>query len=165
MAGADRSPSPDERWLVELAAACQAVGLDAVVVGATAAVLQGAPLMTQDVDLLVRSTVRNQAKLQALARALGGSWMRLSELSSVQTLVGCPLQVDILFDALPGGLRFELVKSRALRLDVGGHPLAVATLADVIASKRAANRPKDRVQLPLLEETARIVAVVERREG
>lgn len=154
------SGSVDERWLAEVAGALAATGLEAIVVGATAAVLQSAPLMTQDIDLLVRSTARNEAKLRELARLLGGSWMQVSPLSRVRTLVGAPLQVDVLFDALPGGLRFESLKSRALRLSVAGHPLLVATLVDVITSKRAADRPKDRVHLPLLEETARVLEVL-----
>lgn len=160
MAGSDLNASVDERWLVQLAAALAETGLDAVVVGATAAVLQSAPLMTQDVDLLIRSTQRNEAKLRRLGQSLGGSWMELSPLSRVRTLVGAPLHVDLLFDALPGGLRFESLKSRALRLEIGGHVLVVATLDDIIASKRAANRPKDRAQLPLLEETARVLALL-----
>ena len=160
MGGADLNASVDERWLVELAAALAETGLDAVVVGATAAVLQSAPLMTQDVDLLVRSTQRNEAKLRRLGLRLGGSWMEVSPLSRARTLVGAPLHVDLLFDALPGGLRFKSLKSRALRLEFGGHVLLVATLDDVIASKRAANRPKDRAHLPLLEETSRLVALL-----
>lgn len=165
MVDAVHSGSLDERWLVELAAALSEAGLDAIVVGATAAVLQSAPLMTQDIDLLVRSTARNEAKLVQFGKRLGGSWLQLSPLSRARTLVGGPLQVDLLFDSLPGGLRFESLKSRALRLDVGGHLLLVAALEDIIASKRAANRPKDRVHLPLLEETARVLAIVRREKG
>jgi hypothetical protein len=153
-----REASPDERYLTELVHALHEVGLEAIVVGATAAVLQGAPVMTQDIDLLVRTTKRNEEKIAALANLLGGSWFRVSQLSSVRTLVGTPLQVDLLFDALPGGLRFESLKSRAHRLRVGSHDALVADLADVIASKRAADRPKDRVHLPLLEDTLRVRA-------
>lgn len=148
--------SPDERYLTELVQALHEVGLEAIVVGATAAVLQGAPVMTQDIDLLVRSTKRNEEKIAALAGRLGGSWLRVSVLSSVRTLVGGPLQVDLLFDALPGGLRFESLRSRAHRLQVGKHQALVADLADIIASKRAADRPKDRVHVPLLEDTLRV---------
>ena len=151
-----RDPSPDERYLAELALALNKVGLEAIVVGATAAVLQSAPVMTQDIDLLVRSTERNEQKLRALAALLGGSWVRVSELSSVRTLVGTPMQVDLLFDVLPGGLRFESLRARAHRLRIDRTELLVADLADVIASKRAADRPKDRVQLPLLEDALRV---------
>ncbi|MCL2725646.1 MAG: hypothetical protein FWD69_14525 [Polyangiaceae bacterium] len=46
--------SSDEDFVESVARALEASKLDAIVVGATAAVLQGAPLTTQDVDLLVR---------------------------------------------------------------------------------------------------------------
>ncbi len=155
-----REPSVDERFLAELAVALDAVGLEVIVVGATAAVLQGAPVMTQDVVLLVRSTRRNEVKIRDLATALGGSWMRPSPLSTARTLVGAALQVDLLFDVLPGGLRFESLKARALRITLAGHEVLVAQLDDVIASKRAANRPKDLLQLPVLEDTARVLAAL-----
>jgi hypothetical protein len=156
----DREPSVDERYLAELVAALEQVHLEAIVVGATAAVLQSAPVMTQDIDILVRSTPRNTVKIQQLSERLGGSWMEVSPTSSVRTLVGTPIQIDLLFDALPGGLRFESLKSRALRLQIGAGSVLVACLDDVIASKRAADRPKDRVQLPILEETARVLAAL-----
>jgi hypothetical protein len=38
---------------------------------------------------------------------------------------------------------------------VGGHHLWVASLADIIASKRAVGRPRDKAVLEILEETLR----------
>ena len=49
------------------------------------------------------------------------------------------------------GLRsFEGVKKRATTIEIGGYPLRVASLEDILKSKRAANRPKDLAVLPVL---------------
>jgi len=44
------------------------------------------------------------------------------------------------------------VRDRARLIDIGGAPLLVATLTDIIKSKRAAARPQDLAVLPLLEQ-------------
>ena len=45
------------------------------------------------------------------------------------------------------------VRSRAYSAVVGREVLSVAALADVIASKSAAGRPKDKAVLPILRDT------------
>lgn len=147
--------SSDELFLTTLLRALAAEQLEAIIVGTTAAVLQGAPVMTQDVDLLIRGTRRNREKLEALCRRLGAHAVA-HDLAGVQTLVGADIPIDVVFDHLPGNLRFESVRSRARLLDVAGSKALVADLADVIASKEAAGRPKDHAQLPILMETLRL---------
>jgi hypothetical protein len=63
--------SSDEAFLELLLQALHDSGLEAIVVGTVAAVLQGAPIMTQDVDLLIRDTARNRGKLDKLCAAPG----------------------------------------------------------------------------------------------
>jgi hypothetical protein len=155
--------SPDETFLERLLAALDQVGLEALIVGSTAAVLQGAPVMTQDVDLLVRDTPLVRQKLEKLGEALKAARPApVSELSSALTILGGELPVDVLFDALPGGLRFASLKSRAVKIPVGERTATVATLADVIASKAAAGRPKDLAQLPILRDTLKIITALEK---
>jgi predicted nucleotidyltransferase len=61
------------------------------------------------------------------------------------------LQVD--FMATIHGLRsFEGVRDRASTIGIGGIPVLVATLDDIIRSKRAAGRPRDRSVLEILEK-------------
>ena len=88
--------SSDEAFLEALAAALDAVGLEALVVGMTGAALQGVPAMTEDVDLLVRDTDRNRQKLEQLCAALGGlSPVQVTELAEVLTLVGGAVPVAL----------------------------------------------------------------------
>ena len=50
------------------------------------------------------------------------------------------------------GIRsFAGVRDRATRMEFGGAPLLVAVLEDIIKSKRAAGRPRDRAVLDILE--------------
>ena len=48
---------------------------------------------------------------------------------------------------------FESLRSRALPIPVSGVIMLVASLADILRSKRAAGRPKDRAVLDVLEAT------------
>ncbi|TMB34546.1 MAG: hypothetical protein E6J62_10340 [Deltaproteobacteria bacterium] len=66
------------------------------------------------------------------------------------------MPVEIHFNRIAGGLTFSSVRSRAQLVAVGGEKLAVAALADVIRSKEAANRPKDRAVLPILRDTMEV---------
>ncbi len=149
--------SSDESFLREVMVALDRVGLEALVVGTVAAVLNGAPVMTQDLDLLIRDTPKNREKIGKLSTALQiAAPVEISELSRSLTLLGGALPIDILFDALPGGLTFEALRSRSSRVQIGDSAATVAALTDVIASKEAAGRPKDLAQLPILRETQRV---------
>jgi hypothetical protein len=149
--------SSDESFLRDVVAALDRVGLEALVVGSVAAVLNGAPVMTQDLDLLIRDTPKNREKIGKLSAALQiAAPVEVSEPSRSLTLLGGALPIDILFDALPGGLTFEALRSRSSRVQIGDSAAIVAALGDVIASKEAAGRPKDVAQLPILRETQRV---------
>ncbi|HEX4455294.1 MAG TPA: hypothetical protein VH143_30750 [Kofleriaceae bacterium] len=148
------SSNADESFLAELAAALRRVRLEAIVVGNVASILAGAPVLTQDVDLLVRDTPPNRRKLIKLAEAIGGVGPEsISELTSTERIYGAAVPVDILYDRLIGGLTFASIRSRAREERVGRETLVVASLEDVIKSKTAAGRAKDRAALPILNDT------------
>src|SRR5262245_52910761 len=148
--------SSDEAFVVSVLAALKSAKLEAIVVGNVAAILQGVPVTTQDLDLLIRDTPRNQAKILAFGRALGGRPRKISPLTGTLRIDLRAGTVDLLFDVLSGSLTFESLRSRAVRLRLGGQQAVVARLEDVIASKEAADRPKDRAQLPTLRDTLRV---------
>jgi predicted nucleotidyltransferase len=139
--------------LVEIGRALEDVGLEAVLIGNAAAALQGVPLTTVDFDFLFRKSPRSVAKLKALAARLGASILRpyypASDLFRVMRDDG--LQVD--FMGTVHGLRsFEGVRDRASRLVIEGVAMTVASLGDIIKSKRAAGRPRDLAVLDVLEK-------------
>lgn len=150
-----RSRAADESFLATLAAALRASKIEAIVVGNVAAALSDAPVLTQDVDLLVRGTKLNRRKLKSLATAMGGTGpLKISELSSSERIYGTQVPIDVLYDRMIGpGLSFASVRSRARVRPVGDQVITVASLADVIKSKTAAGRPKDKAVLPMLHAT------------
>jgi hypothetical protein len=151
--------SYDEAFVERVVRALHEVRLEAVVIGTVAAILHGAPIVTQDIDLLLRRTRRNEQKIGRLRVLLGG-FGRVRVLEDVHALVGAEGNVDLIFDAMPPDLGFESVRSRATLMTIGGVTIRVAALEDVIRSKRAAGRPKDRAVLPVLEQTARVRAAL-----
>jgi hypothetical protein len=65
---------------VALAKALRAARLEAIVIGNSASMLNGAPVTTQDIDLLIRDTRPNRRKLARFAKEIGGSApVRVSE--------------------------------------------------------------------------------------
>ncbi len=136
-----------------------------VIVGGLSAVLQGAPIVTQDLDVCYRRTPENLARVAEALRPFGLRLRNLPEglpnifdqhsleLGSNFTL---QLQDGEEFDLLGvmsaiGG--YEAIIGRAVEMDVAGHLVKVLSLEDLIRTKRAAGRPKDLAVLPTLEAT------------
>jgi predicted nucleotidyltransferase len=140
--------------LAEVARHLREARLDAVLIGNAAAALQGAPVTTVDFDFFFRRTARNLEKLKAFARGLGATVLRpYYPVSNLYRVVrdADGLQVDFM-GAIHGLRSFEGVRARASTIAIGGVDLLVASLDDVIRSKRAARRPRDRAVLDILEK-------------
>jgi hypothetical protein len=118
-----------------------------MVVGMSAAVLQGAPVRTDDLDLWFPSLATG---VDEAARAAGGT---LAWRASPPMISGTDLDhIDIV--TRPDGLRaFEKELEGAVEADISGVPVKVLPLERVIASKRAAGRPKDKAAMPALLAT------------
>lgn len=150
---------------VRVCAVLNEEGVDYVVVGGLAAVVHGSSLPTSDVDVLPD---RAPANLERLARALRrlGARIRtdadpvevplsgpfLAEVGLTLNLTTDHGDVDLTFE--PSGPRdgYHAWAEDAVVVEIGpGVSALVASLDDVIASKRAAGRPKDERALPYLE--------------
>lgn len=148
----------DARPLLErVARALAKARLDAILVGNAGAALHGAPVTTLDFDFMFRKTPGNLGKLKRLARELGAVVLRpyypASDLFRVvNDDIG--LQVDFM-PRLDGIRSFEALRARGTRVALGEVELLVADLRDIIRSKRAAGRPRDRAVLQVLEATLR----------
>ena len=131
--------------------------LDAVLIGNAAAALQGSPVTTVDLDFMFRKTARNLSKLRRIADDLDAVVMRpfypASELYRV-IRDSDGLQFDFM-GKVDGVRSFESLRSRSTVAKFGRHELKVASLDDIIRSKKAANRPQDRAVLPVLRRTLR----------
>src|ERR1700683_4257110 len=129
-------------------------GLEAVMIGNAAAALQGAPVTTLDFDFLFHKTPGNLRKLKAIAKSLRAILLRpyypASDLFRMERDEDS-LHVDFM-SRIDGVRSLEGLRSRASRIDFGGHVLLVADLADIIRSKKAAGRARGRAVLEILEK-------------
>ena len=141
--------------LVEVARHMNAVKLEAVLIGNAAAALQGAPVTTVDFDFLFRKTPRNLGKLKRLGASLGAVVLRpYYPASDLYRIVRDDdgLQVDFMV-TIHGVRSFEGLRERATSVEIDGVTVLVASLRDIIRSKRAARRPRDLAVLEILEKT------------
>jgi predicted nucleotidyltransferase len=148
--GVDAAP-----LLAQIAHHLQRLHFDVVLIGNAAAALQGAPVTTVDFDFMFRKTPVSLRKLKALAKALGATVLRpyypASDLFRV-VRDDDGLQLDFMAD-VHGVRSLAGLRARATPVDLGGSTLLVASLADIIKSKRAARRPRDLAVLDVLERT------------
>jgi len=143
--------------LNSVVAALADVRLEAILIGNAAAAIQGAPVTTVDLDFMFRATPPNLAKLKRFARRLEAMILRpYYPASNLYRVVNDErgLQADFM-PAIHGVKSFNSLRSRAEKFEFGGRRLWVADLADIIASKRAAGRPRDKAVLEVLEATLR----------
>ncbi len=125
-------------------------GVRYLFLGKSGAILLGFPDTTQDADLFIERTPENGRALAAALRELG---FALTEEQTAEVeqgkdfiqLKNGPFDLDLIY--APDGIeRFEDAWRR--RVEVEGFP--VCHLDDIIASKAATNRQKDRESLPRL---------------
>lgn len=151
--------------LSRLLAAFADAGLETVLIGNAAAALHGAPVTTLDFDFMFRDTPGNLKKLKAVAKSLDAVILRpYYPVSKLYRMVddATGLQSDFM-PVIHGVRSFASLKSRAESRNVGGFTVLVASLDDIIKSKKAAGRERDRAVIPILEKTLR--AFRERRRG
>ena len=125
-------------------------GVRYLFIGKSGAILLGFPDTTQDADLFADRSPTNG---EAISRALKELGFGLSEALEQQIVSGKdfvqlkegPFDLDLVF--APDGLE-SFAEAWGRRVEVEGFP--VCHIDDIIASKEAANRKKDRESLPRL---------------
>jgi hypothetical protein len=136
-----------------------------VVLGGFAAIVRGSSLPTKDIDVIPS---RDRSNLDRLGRALTrmNAMIRISD-DPVPTkidggfLANMPHMLNLVTDFGEMDLTFSPAgstgdfkgwkKGATLEVIEDGLTVLVASLDDIIDSKRAANRPKDQMALPYLE--------------
>jgi len=135
-----------------------------VVVGGVAAVLQGAPVTTFDVDTLVKVDPANVERLAKALDALDARYREHAALRPTQEdLAGAghlllmtnsgPLDV---LGFIGGGKRYEDVVAVATRMSVGDLSIRVLPLETLIEEKKLLGRDKDLAVIRLLESVLRL---------
>src|SRR5258706_270237 len=135
----------------EIARAFHEEGVEYLFIGKSGAILLGYPGTTQDVDIFPARSPENGGRIVSALRKIGfdiGVELECEIVAGkdfVQIKTG-PFDVDLVF--APDGIdSFAEAKARSLTEGI----FRVANLRDIIASKRASGRQKDKIELPLLE--------------
>jgi predicted nucleotidyltransferase len=138
-------------------------GIDFVVIGGLAAQAHGSTSITRDLDICIP---RDSATLELVAVVLrdiaavrrglpvdappmpplDARTLRAASLFTLDTAYG---RLDLLANPDPG-FEYETLRRSAVSMEFLGLRLLIASLDDLIAMKRAAGRPKDRVELEIL---------------
>ena len=135
----------------QVAAAFRKHAVDYMFIGKSGAILLGYPGTTQDVDVFPRKDAENGRRIVAALKELGFVVDDHLELDIIRgkdfvQIKNGPFDIDLVF--APDGI--ESYDHAKRRIDMSsGFP--VANITDIIESKRAAKRPRDAVELPLLQ--------------
>lgn len=134
-----------------------------ILIGGIAAQAHGSPSLTGDLDICYARDPDNLdrlaaslAELSAVRRGLPGGAPRMPPLDArtiraggLFTLTTRYGDFDMLATPDPG-FDYQLLLDHAVITVVHGAPVHIASLADLIEMKRAAGRPKDRIELEIL---------------
>jgi hypothetical protein len=134
-----------------------------ILVGGLAAVAQGAPVTTMDVDIVHKRSSENIAKLFQYLRSIDVIYRRPDDKIIVpkeedfsghalfSTRLG-PLDV---LASIEGNKGYEDLLDYTVEIDFRGHWIRVLDIRTIIELKKNSKDPKDRQRLPVLEETLR----------
>ncbi|HEY3830383.1 MAG TPA: nucleotidyl transferase AbiEii/AbiGii toxin family protein [Solirubrobacteraceae bacterium] len=140
--------------------------MDFVVVGGVAVVLQASPRLTRDLDICYATEPDNLRRLGEVLVAIGARLRGVEEdlpfvpdaralrHAQILTLTTREGDLNLLVDPL-GSPDYAALRMKADRMDLDGITVAVASVEDLIAMKRAAGRPQDLVDLESLEVARR----------
>lgn len=158
-------PSPPPA-LTTLLARLAASGTDFLLVGGLAAVAQGTPLTTLDVDVVHRRDPDNVERLLAFLAAVdaryrgrpAGQVLRPTREALLgpghQLLVTDLGPLDVL-GAIEGGRDYASLLPEVVELAVEGQPVKVVRLETLAELKRGTASPKDQLALALMDEVLR----------
>jgi hypothetical protein len=137
-------------------------GVDFVVIGGVAVVVQASPRFTRDLDITYATDTENLERLGALLVELDASLRgveddlpfipdaRTLRHTQMLTLTTPDGDLDLLADP-PGSPGYPALRRHADIVDLDGNSVPIASLEDLIEMKRAAGRPQDQIDVESLE--------------
>ena len=138
--------------------------VDFILVGGLAAVIQGAPLTTIDVDIVHDQSPENIAKLLAFLKSVNVHFRRPDDSVIKPRAEDLSGKGHALFSTRSGPLFLAIIEEgktykdllvHAVEIEFRGFALRVLGLKTIIELKRNSTDPKEKQRLPLLRETLR----------
>ncbi len=120
-----------------------------MVVGLSAATLQGAPVVTQDVDLWFETL--GEEKISKALMEVGAGYVPPS-INNPPMLAGAGAELFDVVIRMDGLGTFADEYKNCVEIPLGRYRLKVLALERILASKIAANRPKDKLTIPVLRD-------------
>jgi hypothetical protein len=120
-----------------------------MVVGLSAATLQGAPVVTQDVDLWFENL--GEPRISRALQEVGAAYVPPSHLNPPM-LAGAGAELFDIVIRMDGLGTFADEMKNCIEIPLGRQKLKVLSLERILASKLAANRPKDKLTIPVLRD-------------
>lgn len=134
-----------------------------ILVGGIAAVLEGAPIATFDLDIVPDPAPDNRGRLLSALQELNARYLDpagrhiLPDEAKLTTLRLHQLVTDAgpldVLATIGKGLAYQDLEDRTRDYEVGGLRVRCLTLDAIIESKEQAGRDKDRAALPILRRT------------
>lgn len=121
-----------------------------MVVGLSAAALQGAPVVTQDIDLWFEDL--NDPNLSKALREVGAGYVPPFMLNPPM-LAGEGAELFDIVLRMDGLGSFVEELANCLELPLGRYRVKILKLERIVISKRAAARAKDQLVIPVLEDS------------
>ncbi len=143
--------SSDSKEFLEL---LNSGGVEYLIVGAHSLAFHGRPRYTGDLDILVRATPENAAKLVALLKEFGFGQSGFTESNFTQAeqviqLGRAPYRIDLLTSI--SGVAASDAFATKVSTELDGIPVFILSKAALIQNKRAVGRPQDLADLDTLE--------------
>ena len=151
--------------LSELLEGLLEAGVDFILVGGLAAVIQGAPFTTIDVDIVHEQSPENIAKLLAFLKSVNAHFRRPDDKVIKPRVRDLSGKGHALFSTQSGpldvlatieeGKTYKDLIEHAVEIEFRGFVLRVLGLKTMIELKRNSTDPREKQRLPLLQETLR----------
>ena len=143
------------RDFVDMLSALFAARADYLIVGAHALAAHGTPRATGDLDIWVRPSEENAARVWKALVVFGAPLddLRMTDLVEPDVVfqIGVPpCRIDLLTSV--SGLTFEPAWQGRVEIKIEGITIPVIGRGALIANKRAAGRPKDLADIHALED-------------
>lgn len=137
-------------------------GVDFVIVGGVAVVMQAMPRLTRDLDICYSLSKSNLEALGAVLVRLGATLrgisddvpfvpddrtLRRTQILCLETPIG---DIDLLVRP-DGAPDYDTLRDRSDVMELADRSVRVASINDLLAMKRAAGRPRDLIDVESLE--------------
>jgi len=128
--------------------------VDFMIVGLSAAALQGAPVVTQDVDLWFSDL--EDPGIQRALRKVGGAYVAPA-MTNPPMFAGKAVDLFDIVMHMHGLRDYDSERDHTIKVPLGRFKVTVLALDRIIKSKKATGRTKDKLALPVLSDALKTI--------